>query len=150
MVLHNNATPTEKPTATAPGPAPKQTAALAHNATAPTPAAAVLASVAAMPAAAAAANTQQSPANAAKQSVPPATHRQLDYAAKKKSEQVERRRRDAGEAELEQLQNKRKKRITRKLSPPTGSGGEGDPVANKHDSYLTIPPLLEGVGLDCF
>ena len=36
------------------------------------------------------------------------------------------------------------------VSMTTGSGGEGNPAANKHDSYLTIPPLLPGVGLDCF
>ena len=36
----------------------------------------------------------------------------------------------------------------RRLSPPTGSGGEGNPAANKRDSYLTMPPLLEGVGID--
>ena len=58
-----------------------------------------------MLAAAPATNTRQSPANAAKQPAPPA---QLDSAAKKKSEQAEKRRRDAFEAELEQL-----KRLTK-------------------------------------
>ena len=48
------------------------------------------------------------------------------------------------------MQGKRTKRVTRELAPPTGGGGEGDPAAKKHDIYLTIPPRLEGVGLDCF
>ena len=149
-VLQNKPTPTCKPTASAPMPATKQTVVLARNATALKPAAAVLASTDAMPAAAAAANAQQLPADVAKQPAPPITHQRLDSEAKERPERAGKRGREAEEAKLKQSQDKRRKRVAHAFALPAGSGGKRDLAANKHDSYLTIPPLLPGVGLDCF
>ena len=91
---------------------------------------------------------------------PSATQRQPDSAAKKKSDQAEKRKRESGESELERSQNKRVKQLTQEPPPPTGSGRDVDLAGNKRDSAealfaimqeaLKIPPLPEGVGLDCF